>query len=149
MIREIRESDRAEYIKMVTDFYDSPAVSHPIPVKHHEDAFEHMTTSGQYLDGYIFEKDGKTAGFCVVAKTYSPEAGGLVLWIEDLCVLPEYRSQGIGRKFFAFLEEKYKGTAVRWRLEITPENEGAKRLYKSVGFEECPYLPMIREINTK
>ncbi|MBQ7783364.1 MAG: GNAT family N-acetyltransferase [Oscillospiraceae bacterium] len=146
MIRKLIPDDREIYIEMAMEFYGSDAVSHAIPRKHHEDAFSHMVTTGIYLTGYYFEYDGCPAGFGVAAKTYSPEAGGMVLWIEDLYVREAYRGKGIASDFFRRLEKDYSGTAVRWRLEIMPENEGAKRLYKRNGFEECPYLPMIREL---
>lgn len=144
MIRKINSNDKAEYIRMALEFYNSSAVSHSVPVKHHEDAFEHMVSEGVYLNGYIFEYDGNYAGFGVIAKTYSAEAGGMVIWIEDLYVRPDFQGKGIGSEFFERIKED-NPTAARWRLEITEDNTGAKRLYERCGFEVCPYIPMIRE----
>jgi len=35
--------------------------------------------------------------------------------------------------------------AARYRLETEPENEGARRLYARHGYEEFPYLQMVKE----
>lgn len=146
MIRKIRESDREWYINAADEFYHSSAVSHSVPRENFVRAFEHMTGGGAYFDGYIIEHENERAGFCAAAKSYSQEAGGIVLWIEDLYILPQYRSMGLGGEMFDYLEKEYEGIAVRWRLEITPENDGARRLYERRGFEVIPYVNMIREM---
>ena len=38
---------------------------------------------GEYVDGYFIESEGKTAGFGLLAKTFSQESGGIVVWIEE------------------------------------------------------------------
>lgn len=146
MIRKLIPSDREIYIQMAEEFYASSAVSHSIPRKNHENAFDHMVTTGIYMTGYIFEYEGVPAGFGVISKTYSQEAGGMVIWIEDLYLREEYRNKGIATEFFDRIGADYKDTAVRWRLEITEDNAGAKRLYERMGFKVCPYIPMIKEL---
>ncbi|MGN0667475.1 MAG: GNAT family N-acetyltransferase [Huintestinicola sp.] len=147
MVRRICVTDRDEYLKMASEFYNSDAVSHPVPAENFANAFEHMINGGLYMDGYILESVGKTAGFCTIAKTYSQEAGGMVIWIEDLYVRPQFRSHGLGSELFDYLEKECTAMgAVRQRLEITESNTAAKRLYERRGFEVCPYIPMIREL---
>lgn len=144
MIRRLCPDDKDIYVKMAIDFYHSSAVSHPIPMENITKSFDHMVNDGTYMQGFMLEDDNTPAGFCTVSLTYSQEAGGQVLWIEDFYVLPEHRSKGMGREFFRFLKNEFP-EAVRWRLEITEENEGAKRLYERTGFEVCPYIGMICE----
>lgn len=146
MIRRINKNDRAVYLEMAEAMYNSEAVSHSVPAANFEKAFEHMINDGTYFEGFIMEYENRSAGFCAVAKSYSQEAGGIVLWVEDLYVLPEYRSKGLGNELFDFLEKEYGDKIVRMRLEITETNQGAKRLYERRGFEVCPYVPMIREL---
>ena len=41
-----------------------------------------------------------------LALTYSNEAGGMVVWLDEIYVKPEFRSQGIGSELIDFVIEK-------------------------------------------
>ena len=58
MIREVRQEDREEYLKMAHDFYHSPAVLHPIPDSYIEKTFEECISSGTYGKIYMLEYEG-------------------------------------------------------------------------------------------
>ena len=92
---------------------------------------------------YIFESGGKVAGYALLAKTYSQEAGGLVMWIEEIYVMPEFRGNGIGKAFFSYILQNKPYGVKRFRLEVEKENAGAVRLYKSFGFKFLDYDQMI------
>ena len=82
----------------------------------------------------------------IISKTFSPEAGGVVIWIEELYLLDEYRSKGLGRDFFEHLEQKAISEKIaRQRLEISPSNERAKKLYMKMGFKELDYKQMVKD----
>jgi len=142
MIRPIQPADREDFIRMVDEFYHSPAVLHPIPMAHIENTFEELMNQSPYAQAYLFECDGQTAGYALLALTHSNEAGGLTVWIEELLVLEPFRSRGLGRELFTFLKEAYP-QAKRFRLEVTPENNDAIRLYKRMGYEPFDYLQMV------
>ena len=144
MIRRIRREDRAVYLQMAHDFYHSEAVLHPVPDENLYRSFDEMMRSDAYLTGLIFEKDGKIAGYALLCKTWSQEAGGKTVWIDELYVLPEFRGQGIGHEFFAELQKIEP--AARYRLETEPDNLRAKKLYESMGFEELAYQQLVMDI---
>ena len=79
MVRRIEEGDRDDFFRLSAQFYDSPAVLHPIPAGYHEKTFEEMMRSRAYADGCMLEEDGESVGFGLVAKTWSREAGGMAL----------------------------------------------------------------------
>ena len=139
MIRKITLADREEYLKMADDFYHSGAAIAPVPKKYMEITFDEMMSSDRYVEGYFFEEDGIVKGFALLAKTFSQEAGGIVIWIEELFVKEEYRNNGLVQKFFEFLYETHKDAA-RFRLETEPDNEDAMRLYYRMGFENFEYI---------
>lgn len=145
MIRRITPADREIYIEMARAFYHSEAVLHPVPDAHFERAFDEMMRSEDYLLGLIFEQDGRTAGYALLCKTWSQEAGGSAVWIDEIYVLPEFQGRGLGRAFFAELESI--APAARYRLEIEPDNARAEALYRSLGFEVLPYRQMVRDTN--
>ena len=144
MIRKITGNDRAVYLQMAHDFYHSEAVLHPVPDENLHVTFKEMLRSDAYLTGLIFEKDGKIAGYALLCKTWSQEAGGKTVWIDELYVLPEFQGQGIGHEFFFQLREIEP--AARYRLETEPDNLRAKKLYESMGFEELAYQQLVMDI---
>ena len=146
MIRPITSDDFNEYLTMATEFYSSDAVLHPIPKNNIEKTFKELTTSNIYTEGYLFEYKKEAAGYALLAKTYSQEAGGLVIWIEELYVRPEYQNKGLGSTFFDFLHNKVKDSAARLRLEVEDDNKKAISLYKRLGYHPLKYSQMVKEL---
>ncbi len=145
-MRPICIADRERYLAMAEAFYHSPAVLHSIPKKYLERTFEEMLSGSPYVDGYLLlAANGACAGYVLLSKTFSQEAGGLTVWIEELYVEPIYQGQGIGTMVFEQLEKLYPACC-RFRLEVEPDNLGAVRLYKRMGFEELGYSQLVKEM---
>lgn len=145
MIHRLTEKDKQVYIEMAKEFYHSDAVLHPIPDEHFEHTAKEALRSDVYAGIYLFESDGETAGYGLTAKTFSQEAGGIVIWIEEIYIREKHRSKGLGREFFEFLEQQYKDSAVRFRLEVEPDNKRAMSLYEKLGYKKLDYIQMVRE----
>ena len=146
MIRKFVPEDREDYIRFSTEFYNSSAVDKPVPREHFEQGFDEMMRSDVYVQGYMLVCDGNNVGYCVTMKTYSVEAGGITIWIDELFVLEEYRSKGLGRELFKYIEENGDKKLRRIRLEVELENGRAISLYKKMGFEPAPYDGMWKSI---
>ena len=146
MIRKFVPEDREDYIRFSTEFYNSSAVDKPVPREHFEQGFDEMMRSDVYVQGYMLVCDGNNVGYCVTMKTYSVEAGSITIWIDELFVLEEYRSKGLGRERFKYIEENGDKKLRRIRLEVELENGRAISLYKKMGFEPAPYDGMWKTI---
>ncbi len=144
MIRKITEADREKYLEFSKIFYDSSAVDAPIPESHRIAAFEEMVASQERLVGVFLECDGKPVGYGLASKMYSQEAGGIQLWLEELFVLPEYRSRGLGREFIAYMESL--PNVARIRLEYEKSNTRAAALYRKLGYADMPYEQLVKNI---
>ena len=138
MIRKIIIEDKNEYIKMAEDFYNSPAVLSSVPRSNFEDAFEELMKSSTYAEAFIFEQETEIAGYGLIAKTYSQEAGGTVIWIEEIYVKEKFRNKGLGSEFINYVKENIP--AKRYRLETEPDNKKAQKLYKRHGFSHLEYI---------
>lgn len=147
LIRTIKKEDKEIFYKLTELFYASEAVLQPIPKKHHVDAFEEMIRSDDYLQGYIFEINEKPVGYAITSKMYSQEAGGMTLWIDELFILKEYRSKGLGKQFFRYLKNNLASSVKRLRLEVEKDNEIAIKLYEKMGFHKLQYEQMYLEID--
>lgn len=142
-IRKIESKDKDIYLSMAKDFYASEAVLIHVGEDHFLSAFDEMMRSDTYLECYIFEWNGIVAGYSLLAKTYSQEAGGLAVWIDEIYVIPEFRGHKIGSGFFSYLFESRPEAVRRFRLEVEKENERAVKLYRSLGFSPLLYDQMI------
>lgn len=137
-IRKIEEKDKSIYLEMAQDFYASPAVLSNVPRENLVSSFEEFTSGTPFGDAFIFEEEGSVIGYGVLAYTYSQEAGGKVVWLEEIYVKEAFRGSGIGSAFIDFVLESIP--AKRYRLETEPENEKAAALYRRKGFEFFEYV---------
>lgn len=145
MIRDIEEKDKELFITMCGEFYSSHAVSHSVPKSHFVRTFEVVTHNSPYYKGYMLEHDGKTVGYGLVQLSYSNEAGGMQMFLEELYIREEYRNKGLGKEFFEYIYSSRDDIA-RYRLEVTAVNERAIALYKKLGYEKLDYIQMIKDI---
>ena len=146
-IRPLTPADRDAVMPMVLEFYRSPAVEHDLPESVLERSFQDAADPAEpLLDGYLLLWDGKAAGYCYVTNAYSAEVGGRMALVEELYFKPEYRGRGLGSQVFAYVQAHYP-RALRIRLEVSPANRDAARLYTRLGFRVLPYEQMILDRN--
>ena len=145
MFRRITKDDWELYRGYVDIFYHTDAVNAPVPQENYRATFDEMLRSDTYVKGYIFEyaeASGVTpCGFVLLSKTFSQEAGGISVTIEEIYIDEAYRGKGLATEFFEWL--KAQPGIMRLRLEVEDYNVGAKRLYERMGFELLPYLQMV------
>lgn len=145
-IRDMKEEDRDRIMQMVECFYASPAVEHPIPTSYFENAYTEMCNGGsQRLRGIAIEWEGVLAGYCQLSFSYSTEAGGVVVLLEEMYMDSAFRGKGLGSAMFQFIKDEYRGKAARLRLEVARSNARAIELYTRQGFESLGYIQMINE----
>ena len=101
-------------------------------------AFAALASVIAFGDAFIFEEEGSVIGYGVLAYTYSQEAGGKVVWLEEIYLKEAFRGKGAGSHFIDFVLESIP--AKRYRLETEPENEKAAALYRRKGFEFFEYV---------
>ena len=144
-IRKLKEEDREAYFQMAQDFYSSDAVDHNLPHSYFENTFRELMRSEEYAQAFILEEQGGIAGYALLAKTFSQEAGGMVVWAEELYIKPEYRSHGLCHEFYSFLRERLPEDVKRVRLEVEGTNQRAIALYRRLGFQNLPYQQMVMD----
>lgn len=144
MFREPIAADREALLTLMDEFYHSSAVLHPIPRAYYERTFDALMAGDPMVKAYLIEEAGVTAGYALLAVTWSNEAGGRTVWLDELYIRPQFQGKGLGKAFFAFLHQEWKET-MRFRLETEEDNDGARRLYSRMGYQELPYLQMVRD----
>ena len=147
LIRDMVSTDADAVLGMMRLFYDSPAVLTKAGDDILRRDFEDCVGDCPLLEGLVFEENGEIIGYSMLAKCYATEFGGMCIWVEDLYFKEGCRGGGRAKEFFAFIEDRYKGLAVRYKLEVEEENEYAMRAYFKEGYSISPYHVMTKEIN--
>ncbi len=143
MFRDFCAADRAAFLKMAASFYASGAAAGGADAGNFERTFDQALGGSPYVRGIMIERGGRAAGYALLALTWSNEAGGPVVWVEELYVARDFRGQGIAGAFFEYLEAEYPDAA-RFRLEVHEENRRAMALYGRLGYERLDYVQMVR-----
>ncbi len=93
-----------------------------------------MTGPQPRIDAYIAEIDGRGVGYAFVLETYSSFLALPTLYLEDLFVLPEYRSRKVGYALFtAMVEEAYRRDCGRMEWTVLDWNQLAIGFYNRLG----------------
>lgn len=142
-IRKLSEDDKELFLSFLQRFYHSEAVLHPTDTSLHLNIFKEIIRSEDYLLCYIFSFDEKDAGYALLSKSFCPEVGGSIIWIEQLYIDEAFRKKGIATDFLTFLEKEFSPDRIR--LEVEEDNEKAISLYKRNGYRFLPYLQMIKD----
>lgn len=141
--RDITPQDHDLVIPMVQAFYQSDAVDHPVDTTIMERSFRDAVDPAEdLLRGLIVQWDGKPAGYLYITQCYSAEVGGRCAFLEEIYLEPEFRGRGLGLQIMAWLEQAYP-TARRFRLEVTPVNQRAARMYQKAGYQLLHYDQMV------
>lgn len=143
--RYMKKEDFDTIFHIMRVFYDSPAIEHSAPDEILKQDIRDCISDMPFVEGFVFDDNGQTAGYAMTARGYSTEYGGICIWLEDLYILPEYRGAGIGTQFFSYLEDLYCKEAVRLRLEVAADNTRAIEVYKKCGYRTLPYVEMSKE----
>ena len=144
-MRKMTPEDKPYVLEMMRKFYSSDAVMTNGSEEIFENDIEECISESPYLEGFVFtDEEGTVKGYAMIAHSYSTEFGRRCIWIEDLYLEKELRGKGIASGFFDYLKTQYPDSVNR--LEAEAENERAIKTYSKTGFEEIPYLEMIRFI---
>ena len=143
---DIVASDKDDFMDMCIKFHSSEAVLMQTPDSNYEKLMQDTLNGSPFLRIIMIKENGKNIGYCQLSFTYSAEAGGEVVLIEELYLYDEYRCAGIGTQFFDWLYGQYDDKIKRYRLELAKANIRVMSLYNKVGFNKLDYIQMIRDI---
>lgn len=89
---------------------------------------------GRRIRVFVVEEGGTLIAYSIHFFAYSSFLAKPTLYIEDIFVLPEHRSRGVGRKLFdALLREARKEGCGRMEWMALGWNKVARRFYEKLG----------------
>lgn len=93
-----------------------------------------MTGERPRFNAYLAEMENKPVGYAFVLETYSSFLALPTLYLEDLFVLPEYRSKKVGYSLFtAMVAEAHRRGCGRMEWTVLDWNQLAIDFYRKLG----------------
>jgi len=136
-IREAGQGDVATLVGLMRDFYAESGYTLVEPRA--ATAFEALRAQPGLGRIWLVERDGETAGYVVVTFVFAMEHGGLAAVVDDFYVRPEARGEGLGKAALAAVRLACEGLGARaMRVEVGVDNDRARAVYRSAGFEVLP-----------
>jgi ribosomal protein S18 acetylase RimI-like enzyme len=96
----------------------------------------------------LIELDSQLCGYAILVPFWSNEFGGNMVFVDELYIMPAFRSRGLGRGLFTMIERDRPFDAVGVFLEVSRTNLSAWRLYESVGLVERSQMGMAKRFST-
>jgi GNAT superfamily N-acetyltransferase len=131
-IRPLRKSDGRTFLRLIDALADFEKLRRPGPAARRRllrDAFGKAKRFEAFLAFY----DKTAVGYAIIFETYSSFVARPTLYLEDIFILPEYRSHGIGGKLFRrCLSEAKRRRCGRMEWVVLDWNKGAIRFYDRI-----------------
>ncbi len=85
---------------------------------------------------YVFERDQKLVGYCVLVNCWSTEQCGTTIVADEFWVVPEVREQDLAADFFQLLAKVAPAGSKSIRIEL-PRGRRSVAPYVKMGFREA------------
>lgn len=137
------EKDYMDLVEMIGSLYQEDPEGEPINDVKIMRTIAESRKNPDKVSIYMFQRNEKNIGYSILVFFWSNEYGGNIVTIDELYVKEEYRSQGIGKEFFSFVERMENKAALQ--LETTPSNQRAFNYYKRLGFIPSANVHLIKQ----
>lgn len=146
IIRDMTLDDKEIFLKMSADFYTSDAALHDFDRETQEKNLAGAIAGSPYVRCLMLEDQDGAAGYIIIAHSWSTEAGGPMIILEELYLIPEARGKGYAGEFFRWFFEEYRDRAAGYRLEVAPKNSDVIPLYEKFGYENLEYIQLMKSL---
>lgn len=131
-IRPARRSEGRTFLRLIDALADFEKLKRPGPAARRRllrDAFGRK----RRFDALLAFYDSTAVGYAIIFETYSSFLALPTLYLEDIFILPEYRSHGIGGRLFQrCLQEAKRRKCGRMEWVVLDWNKGAIRFYERI-----------------
>jgi GNAT superfamily N-acetyltransferase len=133
-VREYSDTDKVELISMVMALYHEDTYGEPMSHEKIEKTISELKLHHDKGVIYIFSVEGTRVGYAILINFWSNEHGGNIIFIDEIYIKPQWRSQGISSAFIAFVCDLDKHTKAL-QVEVTPTNEKSLEFFSKNGFK--------------
>jgi GNAT superfamily N-acetyltransferase len=134
ILRPVESGDLVLVLELMRGLYDCDQI--PFDAARAIRALAELQTDPSQGSAWLVEQGGAAVGYAVLTFGFSLEFGGRYALLDELFILAEHRSRGVGRQVLARLERTCRDLGLlALRLEVGRMNHAARRLYERAGFE--------------
>ena len=135
-IRRTRKSDAQTFLTLVDALADYEKLPRPAP-----SARKRLIRDGfgsrKRFESLLIDVDNMSVGYAFFFETYSSFLARPTLYLEDIFILPEYRSKGLGKRLFnACLAEAKRRKCGRMEWVVLDWNTPAIGFYDRLGAKQ-------------
>jgi len=139
--RPFHTRETQELIDMVMALYAEDPEGEVMTPEKVRRTVEHLAFRPDKGEIILIQDGARYCGYSIVLFLWSNELDGDIIVVDELYVRPQFRSRGLGRSFFGWLESRFP-EAKAVELETTPANTRARELYQKLGFAETENVRM-------
>ncbi len=143
-INPATERDVPLILSFIREFAEYVRLSDEVLVTE-ESLHKALFGSKQYAEVILARLDDRPVGFAIFFHNFSTFLGKPGLYLEDLFVLPEFRSQGIGKALLTYLANlALERGCGRFEWAVLDWNKSAIEFYKRLGAVPLEDLTVFR-----
>lgn len=132
-VRKIRRGDEKSFLGLINALADYEKLKRPSPAARSRLIRDGFGRNKKYT-GYLAFHGAEAVGYAIIFETYSSFLALPTLYLEDIFILPGWRSRGIGRKLFGYcLSEAKKRNCGRMEWVVLDWNKPAIKFYELIG----------------
>ena len=132
-IRKATKDDSEAFLSLIDALADYEKLERPNVEARRRLINDTFGTSPR-IQAWLSEIDGKIIAYAIILYTYSSFLALPTLYIEDIFVLPEYRSLGIGKDLFKHCTQiALEGGCGRLEFQVLDWNKLAIDFYEKAG----------------
>ena len=96
------------------------------------------SSKGKY---YVAEENDRIVGSLLTTFEWSDWKNGIILWIQSVYIIPEYRRKGIFKKMYSYLKKMVEESngLIGLRLYVNKTNIIAQKTYEKIGMDSEHY----------
>jgi GNAT superfamily N-acetyltransferase len=134
IVRAAGPSDVDAFLELVDALADYEELERPTPEARERLRRDGLGAGPRRFLAYLAEVDGRPVGYAIAFHTYSSFLALPTFYLEDLFVVPEARSRGVGRALFRFLAgEAVRAGCGRMEWAVLDWNRLAIDFYERLG----------------
>ena len=140
-----KPGDSPEVLQLLTLQFAEHEID--VPGEQLRDAVEAVLSDERLGFFLLARATDQNVGLACISFCWTLEHGGKSAWLDELYVLSEFRSRGIGSRLIEVVLQKTSDMGcAAVDLEVDVEHLEAERLYQRAGFETLPRSRWVKEL---
>lgn len=132
--RKFKITDSKIVAELIKNLYLEDPGGKPMSLQKIQNTFDSLLKHPDRGTIIVLEYDREIIGYSILINFWSNEFGGNILVLDELYIKEEFRSRSIGTNFIKSLVNNRFGSSVALQLEVSSENNSARKLYEKLGF---------------